>query len=50
VINTDLVAISYVNGSCYFVVVMREVVSSTVSHALLGMCAVPCSGVACVEN
>ena len=50
VINTDLVAIIYVNGSCYFVVVMHEVVSSTVSHALLGMCTLPCSGVACVES
>ena len=38
VINTDLVVISYVNGSRYLVVVMHEVIISMVSEALLGMC------------
>ena len=38
VINTDLVAINYVNGSRYLVVVMFEVIISMVSEALLGMC------------
>ena len=38
VINTDLVVISYVNGSRYLVVVTHEVIISMVSEALLGMC------------
>ena len=38
VINTDLVAISYVNGSRYLVVVTHEVIISMVSEARLGMC------------
>ena len=38
VINTDLVPISYVNGSRYLVVFTHEVIISMVSEALLGMC------------
>ena len=50
VINADLVAISYVNGSRCFVVVMHVVEISMLREALLGICAVSCSSVACVEN
>ena len=38
VINTDLVPISYVNGSRYLVVFTHEIIISMVSEALLGMC------------
>ena len=50
VINTDLVAINYVTGSSYFVRALHEVVNIMVRDALLGMCAVPCICVACVEK
>ena len=50
VINTDHVGISHVTGSSYFVRALHEVVNIMVRDALLGMCAVPCICVACVEK
>ena len=50
VINTDHVAISHVTGSSYFVRALHEVLNIMVRDALLGMCAVPCICVACVEK
>ena len=49
-INTDHVGISHVNGSSYFGRAFHEVVNIMVRDALLGMCAVPCICVACVEE
>ena len=50
VINTDHVGISHVHGSGHNVRVFHEVVISMVREALLVMCAVPSSSVACVEK
>ena len=50
VINTDHVGISHVTGSSYFVRALHEVVNIMVRDALLGICAVPCICVACVEK
>ena len=49
-IDADLVVISHVTGSSYFARALREVVNIMVRDALLGMCAVPCICVACVEK
>ena len=49
-INTDHVGISHVHGSGHNVRVFHEVVISMVREALLVMCAVPSSSVACVEK
>ena len=48
--STDHVGISHVTGSSYFVRALHEVVNIMVRDALLGMCAVPCICVACVEK
>ena len=50
VISTDHVGISHVHGSGHNVRVFHEVVISMVREALLVMCAVPSSSVACVEK
>ena len=50
-ISTDHVGISHVNVSSHNVLrVFHEVVICTVREALLGMCAVSCIFVACVEK
>ena len=50
VTSSDHVGISHVNGSSHNVRVFHEVVISMVREALLVMCAVPSSSVACVEK
>ena len=49
-INADHVGVSHVTVSSYFVRALHEVVNIMVRDALLGMCAVPCICVACVEK
>ena len=49
-IITDHVGISHVHGSGHTVRVFHEEVISMVRKALLVMCAVPSSSVACVEK
>ena len=49
-IITDHVGISHVTRSSYFVRALHEVFIMLVRDALLGMCAVPCICVACVEK